>query len=144
MNANQNSGAYSGRTRRSRTDSGGGVVLVAVGLIALAWTQGFIDLDLRGILPNFDMEKIWPGFNWGLAWPIFLLIPGAVMLATSAVPGDPQERAGRLRGGLVLVALSAFFFASAFGLLAIGVWPVLLVLVGLLMLIRPRATGPSL
>ena len=144
MNTNQDSGAYSGRSRRSRTDSGGGIVLVLVGLIALAWTQGFINLDLRGILPDFNMERIWPGFNWGLAWPVFLLIPGVLLLGTAAMSVDPRQRTEKLGGGALLVVLSAYFFANMWGLVSGDLWPVLLVVGGVLVLLRSRAAGPSL
>jgi hypothetical protein len=132
------------RERRPVTGGGGGVVLIFAGLLALAWTQGLIRLDLRSILPNLDMERIWPGFNWGLAWPIFLLIPGILLLAGAALSTDPRQRVDKLRGGTVLVALSAFFFASMWGVLSVDLWPVLMVIGGGLMLLRPRTTGSAL
>jgi hypothetical protein len=139
MNSDRNYGTYRRRGHRLRSGAGGGAVLIALGLILLAWTQDLIKIDLRSFWPDMDLERIWPWFNWGLAWPVFLLIPGVLLLAGGMVSGDPQARAGRIRNGIVFLTLSAFFFASSWGLIATALWPLLLVAAGGLMLLRSRA-----
>jgi hypothetical protein len=50
----------------------GGVVLVLIGAAALA-------------------TQVIPGFDWGRAWPIGLIIVGALLLARSAWPGGSRS-----------------------------------------------------
>jgi phage shock protein PspC (stress-responsive transcriptional regulator) len=50
----------------------GGVILVLVGAAALA-------------------TQIIPGFDWGRAWPIALIVIGGLLIARSAWPGNPRS-----------------------------------------------------
>jgi phage shock protein PspC (stress-responsive transcriptional regulator) len=49
----------------------GGVILVLIGAAALA-------------------PQIIPGFDWGRAWPIALIVIGGLLIARSAWPGNPR------------------------------------------------------
>jgi phage shock protein C len=50
----------------------GGIVLVLIGAAALA-------------------GQIVPGFDWGRAWPIVLILIGGLLIARSAWPGNPRS-----------------------------------------------------
>jgi phage shock protein PspC (stress-responsive transcriptional regulator) len=50
----------------------GGVILVLIGAAALA-------------------TQIIPGFDWGRAWPIALIVVGGLLIARSAWPGNPRS-----------------------------------------------------
>jgi phage shock protein PspC (stress-responsive transcriptional regulator) len=50
----------------------GGVILVLIGAAALA-------------------TQIIPGFDWGRAWPIALIVIGGLLIARSAWPGNPRS-----------------------------------------------------
>jgi hypothetical protein len=50
----------------------GGIILVLIGAAALA-------------------GQIVPGFDWGRAWPIVLILIGGLLIARSAWPGSPRS-----------------------------------------------------
>jgi hypothetical protein len=114
--------------RHSRSSAGSGLALILLGLVLFAWTQGMFSFDLHGI---------WPGINWGLVWPVFILLPGIVQLLRAPTVTEPQERARLLEGGAIMVVLALFFFAAAASLIPwSGLWPLFLVLGGALLLMR--------
>lgn len=106
---------------KQRSGSGiGGLVLVGMGLV-------FLVQNLTGM-------------NLGHWWALFLLIPGAAGLARGygfyqADQGFSPRAAGSLVGGGVLTLLGAAFL---FEISLSGVWPLILILLGVAVLSRPQ------
>lgn len=84
----------------------GGIVLIVLGLIFFAATQGAFSLD------------------WGNIWPAFVILAGVVMLARAFSTANPVERSGSAIGGTLVTLLGALFFATTFGVISWGLWPV--------------------
>lgn len=93
-----------------------GIVLIVLGLVFFAATQGAFNL------------------NWGTIWPAFIMIGGAAVLLQAFLTPDPRRRAGLVLGGTIPLLIGAFFFATTTGLLdwsAQGtLWPIYPLIVG--------------
>jgi hypothetical protein len=94
----------------------GGILLIALGLVFFAVTQGFLNL------------------SWGNIWPAFLVIVGVVALAQGFATDDPKRRTGQVFGGTLLTLLGGFFFATTLDLISWGdqgsLWPIYPLIVG--------------
>lgn len=94
----------------------GGLVLIALGVVFFAATQGVFDL------------------NWGTIWPAFPMIAGAAILLQALATSDPRKRAGAVLGGTIPLLVGAFFFTTTMGLLdwsAQGkLWPIYPLIIG--------------
>jgi cell wall-active antibiotic response 4TMS protein YvqF len=84
----------------------GGIILIVLGLIFFAVTQGAFSLD------------------WGNIWPAFVMLGGLGILATAFATGNPAQRSGSMIGGTLVTLLGALFFATTFGVISWGLWPV--------------------
>jgi hypothetical protein len=105
----------------------GGIVLIVLGLIFFAMTQGILNL------------------SWGGLWPIFLVLVGIVGLARAFETGSPTRRAGAVMGSSIVLLMGAFFFATTLGLLDWSdhqaLWPVYPLIVGIALLAGYFASG---
>lgn len=114
--ANQNSGVIAG------------ALLILLGIVFLLTTAGVFGLD------------------WGNFWPIFLTIGGICFLVPAFLTDHPDKRAGWVIPGVMLILISAFFFATT---LEIGItwsdqgtlWPLYTIIFGLALLAGYAASG---
>jgi hypothetical protein len=94
----------------------GGAILIVLGLVFLAATQGFFSLD------------------WGTIWPLFPMLAGAAGLAQAFLVEDRNRPAGLVLGGMIPLLVGAFFFATTMGLISWSdqgtLWPVYPLIVG--------------
>jgi hypothetical protein len=137
MNTNQN---VPPRPYRSGGSSlVGGIVLIVLGLIFFVGTQGIFNFDWNDLWNNF-WNTLWPGLSvdWSLYWPLFPLGVGLALLLGATLTHDPDARQHLLRSGTILVLLSVFFFAATWQLISWALWPILLVVAGVLILFAPR------
>ena len=144
MDSNFDADIHARRHHRARSSASGGIMLILLGLIFLAWTLGLFRFDLHALWPGLNLDALWPGINWGLVWPVFILLPGIIQLLRASTVQTPQERARLLEGGAVLVVLALFLFAAAASIIPWGnLWPLLLILGGGLILFRRGALSQS-
>jgi len=108
----------------------GGLVLIALGVIFFAATQGAFNL------------------SWGTIWPAFVMLGGLVVLIQAFTTSNPSVRGGRVLGGTIPLLLGAFFFSITLGLLSWGdhawVWPVYPLIVGVAFFAGYLASGREL
>jgi peptidoglycan/LPS O-acetylase OafA/YrhL len=72
------------------------------------------------------------GFDFGLVWPFFLIVPGAYLVARSLFTGDRSDRTGGFIGGGILLMLGGVFLFDDY--VAIDwnlVWPFFLIIPGI-------------
>src|SRR5437868_1840728 len=104
-----------------------GAVLIVLGLVFLAATQGFLDLD------------------WGNIWPVLPMLAGAAILAQAFLTDDKKRRAGLWLGGTIPLLVGAFFFATTTGILSWSdqgtLWPVYPLIVGVAFFAAYFASG---
>ncbi|MFL5732773.1 MAG: LiaI-LiaF-like domain-containing protein [Chloroflexia bacterium] len=105
----------------------GGAILIVLGLIFLAATQGFLNLD------------------WGNIWPLFLILAGAATLSQAIMTTGPRRRAGLVFGGTIPFLLGVFFLATITGLLSWSdqavLWPIYPLIVGVAFLAAYFTSG---
>src|SRR4051812_34947127 len=105
----------------------GGAILIVLGLVFLAATQGFLSLD------------------WGTIWPVFPMVAGAACLAQAFLVEDKQRRGGLVLGGMIPLLVGAFFFATTMGLISWSdqgtLWPVYPLIIGVAFFTAYFASG---
>ena len=119
---------------------GVGVLLLMVGIVTGAYgmaVPGCIVGGIGGLLYWQNVTGNWE--SWSYAWA---LIPGfvGVGVVLAGLLGGDVRKGMREGSGLILISLILFaVFGSFFGALGMvgSYWPVLLILLGLLMLVRP-------
>jgi len=103
------------------------VVLIALGLVFFAATQGVFDL------------------TWGTIWPLFPMIAGGFILLQALHTFDARSRAGAVMGGTILLLVGAFFFTTTLGLIDWSdqaiLWPVYVLIVGVAFFAAYFASG---
>ncbi|MFH1426368.1 MAG: hypothetical protein ABIG66_02945 [Candidatus Kerfeldbacteria bacterium] len=72
-----------------------GLLLVVLGSLWL----------LSALIPGFDL-------NWGLLWPIFLLIPGVILWGVWIGSPDKQKSGGLVIPASILTLLAGLFFIN--------------------------------
>ncbi|HEY0070227.1 MAG TPA: hypothetical protein VGE04_09695 [Chloroflexia bacterium] len=105
----------------------GGLVLIVLGVILFAVTQGAFNL------------------NWGNIWPPLIMLAGVVILVRAFRARDAGARSGMVLGGTILLLLGAFFFATTVGLISWGdqgaLWPMYPLIVGVAFFAAYFASG---
>ncbi len=105
----------------------GGVVLIVLGVLLFASTQGLFD------------------FAWGALWPALLIVAGLALIATAWANNPGPARAGGVTFGTIVLLLGSFFFATTLDLLSWDsqgiLWPVYPLIVGLGLLAGYLASG---
>src|SRR5438105_1092480 len=101
----------------------GGILLIALGLIFFAATQGVLNLD------------------WGNIWPAFVMLPGVIGIGQAFAVQDSKRRAGQVFGSAILILLGAYFFATTMGVLSWGLWPIYPLIVGVAFLAAYITSG---
>jgi hypothetical protein len=105
----------------------GGIVLILLGIIFFAVTQGAFDL------------------NWGSIWPIFPMLAGLGLIMLGFTTESPQSRGALVFSGSIPLLVGAFFFATTTGIFSRGdqgtLWPVYPLIVGVAFFAGYLASG---
>jgi hypothetical protein len=104
-----------------------GVMLIMLGLIFFAATQGAFGLD------------------WGNMWPLFPALAGLAMLVMALVADNPKARVGWVLPGTIALLMGGFFVATTSGILSWSdqavLWPIYPLVVGVAFLAAYVASG---
>jgi hypothetical protein len=108
-----------------------GLVLIVLGLVFFAITQGLISWD-------------WLNLNWSVLWPaVTILLGGAIFAGAFTRVG--QTRTAAATFGAMVVLLGLFFFATTLGYLAWEdqgrLWPIYPLSLGLALLVGYVVSG---
>ena len=102
--------------RYGNTSTAVGVLLILLGLVFFAVTQGAFDLE------------------WRTIWPIFPTIAGVFVLLMASQTADPWQRAGMVVGGAIPFMVGLFFFTTTTGILPRSemgrLWPIFPLIAG--------------
>lgn len=94
-----------------------GVMLVVLGLLLLAVTQGAFAL------------------NWSSIWPVFPMLAGLALLGLSFSSETPAVRSSMVFSGMIPVLVGIFFFTITLGIFSwrdmASLWPVFPLIVGI-------------
>jgi type IV secretory pathway VirB3-like protein len=100
-----------------------GIALIVLGLIFFAVTQGAFSL------------------NWGNIWPAFVVLAGLYLLAQAFSSNNPSWRTNGIMAGTLVTLMGAFFFATTFGIVSWGLWPMYSLIVAAAFLAGYFASG---
>ncbi|MEO8286893.1 MAG: DUF5668 domain-containing protein [Chloroflexota bacterium] len=93
-----------------------GIILIVLGLIFFAVTQGALNS------------------SWGTIWPVFPILGGAIVLFQAFNAPNATARAGLVLGGAIPLLVGIFFFTITLGLFSWSdmgaLWPVFPLIVG--------------
>jgi hypothetical protein len=71
------------------------------------------------------------GFDFGLVWPFFLIVPGAYLVARALFTGDRSDRTGGFIGGGILLLLGGVFLFDDYVVIDWDlIWPFFLIIPG--------------
>jgi hypothetical protein len=101
----------------------GGIVLIALGLVFLAATQGFLNV------------------NWGTIWPAFVVLAGVLGLTGLPYANTPAKRGAIVQGSTLPILLGIYFFAALNGWLSWALWPVYPLAIGVAFFAGYAASG---
>lgn len=100
-----------------------GIVLIVLGLIFLATTQGYF---------NFD---------WGTIWPAFVVLGGVIPLLNLPNAHTPAQRGGLVIGATIPILLGVYFFGAVNNWIGWEMWPVYPLIVGIAFFAGYLASG---
>ena len=113
--------------RYSNTSTAVGVLLILLGLVFFAVTQGVFDIQ------------------WRTAWPLFPTVGGLFLLALAIAAPDLRRRSSLVFAGMVPLLVGLFFFSATTGILPredMGrLWPIFPLSVGIAFFAAYFASG---
>ena len=95
----------------------GGVVLIVLGLVFFAVTQGTFNL------------------NWETIWPVFPVLVGLTLIVMAFTVDSPQARGFLVTCGTIPLLVGTYFFATTLGMVSWDnqgvLWPIYPLIVGI-------------